>query len=37
MYTDKLNTFYIDESQSVNPDCIVEEFDNYITIDNFLW
>jgi len=36
MYTDKLNTFYIDESQSVNPDCIVQDFDDYIIVDDFL-
>lgn len=36
MYTDKLNTFYIDNSQSVNPDCIVQDFDDYVIVDNFL-
>jgi hypothetical protein len=36
MYLDKLNIFYIDDSQSVNPDCIVQDFDDYIIVDNFL-
>ena len=36
MYIDKLDTFYIDGGQLVNPDCIVEDFDDYIVVDNFL-
>ena len=36
MYSNKINTFYLDDSQTVNPDCIVQDFENYIIIDNFL-
>jgi hypothetical protein len=35
MYSDKIRTFYIN-NQGINPDCIIEEFDDYIVIDNCL-
>ena len=36
MYTDKLSVFDFNTINQINSDCTIEDFDNYIVVDNFL-
>ena len=35
MYTDKLGVFDFVQSQKINPDCEIQDFDEYIIVDDF--
>ena len=35
MYTDKLGVFDFVQSQKINPDCEIQDFNEYIIVDNF--
>ena len=36
MYTDKLGVFDFVQSQKINPTCEIQDFDEYIIVDDFL-